>query len=47
MELYEIKQSLLSAQDKLNALKDKTVDQDTLKDLEKYLNKIEKILQKM
>ena len=32
---------------KLNALKDKNVDQDTLKDLEKYLNKIEKILQKM
>ena len=32
---------------KLNALKDKNVDQDTLKDLEKYLNKIEKILQKI
>jgi hypothetical protein len=32
---------------KLNALKDKDIDQDTLKDLEKYLNKIEKILQKM
>ena len=32
---------------KLNALKDKDIDQNTLKDLEKYLNKIEKILQKM
>lgn len=32
---------------KLNALKDKDIAQDTLKDLEKYLNKIEKILQKM
>lgn len=32
---------------KLNALKDKDIDQDTLKNLEKYLNKIEKILQKM
>ena len=32
---------------KLNALKDKDIDQSTLKDLEKYLNKIEKILQKM
>lgn len=32
---------------KLNALKNKNVDQDTLKDLEKYLNKIEKILQKI
>ena len=32
---------------KLNNLKDKDIDQNTLKDLEKYLNKIEKILQKM
>ena len=32
---------------KLNNLKDKDIDQSTLKDLEKYLNKIEKILQKM
>lgn len=32
---------------KLNALKDKDIDQNTLKDLEKYLNKIEKILQKV
>lgn len=32
---------------KLNNLKDKDIDQDALKDLEKYLNKIEKILQKM
>ena len=32
---------------KLNALKDKDIDQNTLKNLEKYLNKIEKILQKM
>lgn len=32
---------------KLNNLKDKDIDQDVLKDLEKYLNKIEKILQKM
>lgn len=32
---------------KLNALKNKDIDQNTLKDLEKYLNKIEKILQKM
>lgn len=32
---------------KLNALKDKDIAQNTLKDLEKYLNKIEKILQKM
>ena len=32
---------------KLNALKDKDIDQNTLKDLEKYFNKIEKILQKM
>ena len=32
---------------KLNNLKDKDIDQTTLKDLEKYLNKIEKILQKM
>lgn len=32
---------------KLNNLKDKDIDQDTLKDLEKYLNKIEKILQKI
>ena len=30
---------------KLNNLKDKDIDQNTLKDLEKYLNKIEKILQ--
>ena len=29
---------------KLNALKDKDIDQNTLKDLEKYLNKIERIL---
>ena len=29
---------------KLNNLKDKDIDQSTLKDLEKYLNKIEKIL---
>ena len=32
---------------KLKNLKDKDIDQNTLKDLEKYLNKIEKILQKM
>ena len=32
---------------KLNNLKDKDINQNTLKDLEKYLNKIEKILQKM
>ena len=32
---------------KLNNLKDKDIDQNTLKNLEKYLNKIEKILQKM
>lgn len=32
---------------KLNTLKDKDINQNTLKDLEKYLNKIEKILQKM
>lgn len=32
---------------KLNNLKDKDIDQNTLKDLEKYLNKIEKILQKI
>ena len=32
---------------KLNNLKDKDIDQNTLKDLEKHLNKIEKILQKM
>lgn len=32
---------------KLNNLKDKDIDQNTFKDLEKYLNKIEKILQKM